>query len=245
MSVYKPPSLSSPKMFLEHVLDLLVKLLATVWFNLVQNAERGGAFVAVSSTEHRYPLTLCKNVISVFRHQRQPPVPSSSLAVYFTDAVEIQVWHRIIVAFSVDFVGGTIRNQAISSSACSTFGPSKRLFSSPLEYSAAKYSAIFCSAISNHFESSSSDSEPYVDVQMLSSSLSAAVFAVAFPLPFCFGPCPSPPPPFAQQSALICPFLVAVMTLHIGLLSLSFPATFGRACICIECNFFCLFGPGF
>lgn len=88
VSVHKPSGLPSSMVFLEHVLSLEVKLPAIVWFNLVQNAKRSGAFDAVASTEHRYPFIICKNVITVFRYQRQPSVPSPSIAVHFTDAVE-------------------------------------------------------------------------------------------------------------------------------------------------------------
>ncbi|KAK0459424.1 uncharacterized protein EV420DRAFT_320479 [Desarmillaria tabescens] len=88
MSVHKPPSLPSPMVFLKHVLDINAKLPAIIWFNLVQNAKRDGAFNAVAPTDHRYPLPICKNIISVFGHQLQPPVASPSNAVYFTDAVE-------------------------------------------------------------------------------------------------------------------------------------------------------------
>ncbi|KAK0430993.1 hypothetical protein EV421DRAFT_203522 [Armillaria borealis] len=58
VSVHKPPGLPSSMTFLEHVLSLEVKLPAIVWFNLVQNAKRSGAFDTVASTEHRYPLII-------------------------------------------------------------------------------------------------------------------------------------------------------------------------------------------
>ncbi len=88
VSVHKPPGLPSSMVFIKRVLSLEAKLPAIVWFNLVQNAKRSGAFNAVASTEHRYPLILCKNVITVYRYQRQSSVPSPSIAVHFTDAVE-------------------------------------------------------------------------------------------------------------------------------------------------------------